>query len=247
MVEQKAREDDPNAKEQVNYKGQKSALLRDTTLGLVIRYLSGNKVLQYPEEKYPDYYKKKYSEEAQDEKQREVDQANRRSEENWRRENPRDAAAEDRRASSDLTLNESPDRQKDANGSGSDSEDNADGRQKKPHHDEERGQDVNLVNFEPQDPENPMNWSFGKKAFTTGMLCVLTFSIYIGSAIYSAGATSVEEQFHVSESVAVLGLSAFVAGYGLGPMLWSPLSEIPAIGRNPICKQSLGRRTFPNH
>lgn len=24
------------------------------------------------------------------------------------------------------------------------------------------------------------------------------------------------------------------SGYGLGPMLWSPMSEIPAIGRNSI-------------
>ena len=30
------------------------------------------------------------------------------------------------------------------------------------------------------------------------------------------------------------GLTLFVAGYGVGPMLWAPLSEIPQIGRNPI-------------
>jgi len=35
------------------------------------------------------------------------------------------------------------------------------------------------------DPENPLNWSSGKKAFVTACLCLLTFSIYIGSAIYS--------------------------------------------------------------
>ena len=33
---------------------------------------------------------------------------------------------------------------------------------------------------------------------------------------------------------ATLGLTTFVAGYGVGPMLWSPMSEIPQIGRNPI-------------
>lgn len=238
MDQGKSREDDPNAKEEVDYEGQKRALLRDTTLGLLIRYLSGYRLLRYPEEKNPEYYKKKYGEEAQNEKQHRVDEANRRSEENWRRENPREAAAEDAQESSAPTLNGSPHREKDEDSNGSDSADESDGRkEKKAHHDEERGKDVNLVEFEPHDAENPMNWSFGKKAFTTGMVCVLTFSIYIGSAIYSPGVTSVMEQFHVSESVAVLGLSAFVAGYGLGPMLWSPLSEIPAIGRNPICKR----------
>ena len=40
--------------------------------------------------------------------------------------------------------------------------------------------------------------------------------------------------FGVSQVAATLGLTIFVAGYGLGPMLWSPMSEIPQIGRNPI-------------
>ena len=44
----------------------------------------------------------------------------------------------------------------------------------------------------------------------------------------------VVEQFHVSRVVATLGLTLFVAGYGLGPMIWSPMSEIPQIGRNPV-------------
>jgi len=63
---------------------------------------------------------------------------------------------------------------------------------------------------------------------------MLTFSIYIGSAIYSAGEMGVEQHFHVSEVAATLGLTLFVAGYGLGPMIWSPMSEIPQFGRNAI-------------
>jgi DHA1 family multidrug resistance protein-like MFS transporter len=44
----------------------------------------------------------------------------------------------------------------------------------------------------------------------------------------------VEERFGVSEVAATLGLTLFVAGYGLGPMIWAPMSEIPIFGRNPI-------------
>lgn len=39
--------------------------------------------------------------------------------------------------------------------------------------------------------------------------------------------------FGVSETVASLGLALYVLAYGIGPMLWAPLSEIPVIGRNP--------------
>lgn len=68
----------------------------------------------------------------------------------------------------------------------------------------------------------------------TFQICLLTTSVYIGSSIYSAGTDSVVETFGVSRVAATLGLSLFVAGYGIGPMIWSPMSEIPQIGRNPI-------------
>ncbi|KAL8795253.1 MAG: hypothetical protein Q9195_002264 [Heterodermia aff. obscurata] len=42
------------------------------------------------------------------------------------------------------------------------------------------------------------------------------------------------ERCGVSQVAATLGLSLFVAGYGLGPMIWASMSEIPPIDRNPI-------------
>jgi DHA1 family multidrug resistance protein-like MFS transporter len=65
-------------------------------------------------------------------------------------------------------------------------------------------------------------------------ICLLTFSVYIGSAIYSAGPETAVKDFGVSQVKATLGLTLFVAGYGLGPMIWAPMSKIPQIGRNPI-------------
>jgi MFS transporter, DHA1 family, multidrug resistance protein len=50
------------------------------------------------------------------------------------------------------------------------------------------------------------------------MICLLTFSIYIGSAIYTAGIMDVEQTFGVSQVAATLGLTLFVAGYGTGPV-----------------------------
>lgn len=82
--------------------------------------------------------------------------------------------------------------------------------------------------------QNPMNWSQAKKFFVTFEICLLTTSVYIGSAIYSAGILDVSMVFGVSRVAATLGLTLFVAGYGIGPMLWSPMSEVPQIGRNPV-------------
>ncbi|KAL3440189.1 major facilitator superfamily domain-containing protein [Aspergillus insuetus] len=83
------------------------------------------------------------------------------------------------------------------------------------------------------DSENPQNWSTMKKFLVSCEIWLLTFAIYIGSAIYTPGIPGVSEQFGVSRVAAVLGLTVFVLGYGLGPMIWSPLSELPNIGRSP--------------
>ena len=65
-------------------------------------------------------------------------------------------------------------------------------------------------------------------------ICLLTVSIYSGSSIYAPAIPSLAETFGVSNVAAVLGLTLFVLGYGLGPMLWSPMSEVPYIGRTPV-------------
>ncbi|KAF2173280.1 hypothetical protein M409DRAFT_49746 [Zasmidium cellare ATCC 36951] len=101
--------------------------------------------------------------------------------------------------------------------------------------DQEKGKDVHIVSWwGDNDAENPRNWSLFKRCFVTFEICLLTTSVYIGSSIYSAGTESVMATFGVSQVAATLGLCLFVGGYGLGPMLWSPMSEIPFIGRNPI-------------
>ncbi|KAL7946824.1 MFS general substrate transporter [Trichoderma barbatum] len=79
------------------------------------------------------------------------------------------------------------------------------------------------------DPE-PLVW----KNLMIVQLCVLNFAVYMASSIYVPGELGVMEEFGVSEIVATWGLSLFTLGYGVGPMLWSPLSEMPKIGRSGI-------------
>jgi hypothetical protein len=69
-------------------------------------------------------------------------------------------------------------------------------------------------------------------------MALLTFSVYVGSAIYTAGIAgpnSIMSEFDVSMTTALVGLTVFVLGYGFSPMLWAPLSEFPSIGRLPVC------------
>ncbi|KIP02007.1 hypothetical protein PHLGIDRAFT_130975 [Phlebiopsis gigantea 11061_1 CR5-6] len=93
--------------------------------------------------------------------------------------------------------------------------------------------------YGPEDPDNPQNWSLRKKSFVTFEICLLTFSIYIGSAIYAPGIGSLSTQFGVSPVAGTLGLTIFVIGYGVGPMFLSPLSELPALGRTTVYILSL--------
>jgi len=98
--------------------------------------------------------------------------------------------------------------------------------------DPEKGKDVNIIDWTgDDDAHNPRNWSRAKKYFVTAQVVLLTFSVYIGSAIYTAGIQDVMLQFGVAQVPATLGLTLYVAGYGLGPLIWSPMSEVPQIGR----------------
>ena len=84
------------------------------------------------------------------------------------------------------------------------------------------------------DPANPQNWSLGKKNFVALILSLYTFAVYSGSAIYTPGQEGVMERFGVSATDSSLPLSLYVLAYGLGPLIWSPMSEVPIIGRNPV-------------
>ncbi|KAL0635824.1 Polyamine transporter 4 [Maublancomyces gigas] len=78
----------------------------------------------------------------------------------------------------------------------------------------------------PDDPDNPWNWPSSKRWFGTivpGCFCLLvTFS----SSVYVPGVYEVVKEFNVSLTVALLGISMYVVGLGLGPMFSAPLSEV---------------------
>ncbi|KAL8804579.1 MAG: hypothetical protein Q9182_002494 [Xanthomendoza sp. 2 TL-2023] len=92
-----------------------------------------------------------------------------------------------------------------------------------------------LVDFyTTDDPANPQNWSNPKRAFIALLICLYTFAVYSGSAIYTSSTLEIMSVFHVGSTAASLPLALYVLAYGIGPLIFSPLSELPLIGRNPV-------------
>lgn len=200
-------------------------LIRDTAFGHIVRFVSRGKFLQYQEEKDPSIWTKFI-----DEKQSGY------LAHHGTTEPPEDGKELETIGGVRTREDDEKEKRSESNGSsqtrvGEGNINRASGVKV----DAEKGKDLDVVTwYNENDPENPQNWGLGKKCFVTFEICLLTTSIYIGSSIYSAGTQSVMATFGVSQVAATLGLTLFVAGYGIGPMIWSPMSEIPQIGRNPI-------------
>ncbi|KZP04827.1 MFS general substrate transporter [Athelia psychrophila] len=103
------------------------------------------------------------------------------------------------------------------------------------HPEQVKAQPSNLVGwYGPEDQDNPRNWSFYKRAFVAFSISLLTFSVYVGSAIYTSSIPSLMADFGISQTRATLGLTLYVLAYGIGPMFLAPLQDMAHIGRNPI-------------
>ncbi|CDO57886.1 similar to Saccharomyces cerevisiae YBR008C FLR1 Plasma membrane multidrug transporter of the major facilitator superfamily [Geotrichum candidum] len=84
------------------------------------------------------------------------------------------------------------------------------------------------------DPENPQNWSNLKVCWIIGLTGLLCLAIYMGSSVYTPGVSMIMEDLNTTQVKAILPLTVFILGYGIGPMFLSPLSEHPPIGRTYI-------------
>lgn len=94
-----------------------------------------------------------------------------------------------------------------------------------------------LVTWKVDDPENPKNWSKAYKWWCTMCVALTCFVVAFNSAVITADIEGVAEEFHVSEEVALLTITLFVVGFGVGPMAFAPMSEI--LGRRPIYATTL--------
>lgn len=95
------------------------------------------------------------------------------------------------------------------------------------HHYEGSGTDEDpyVVSWLPIDARNPMQFSMARKAVITFMTAIATFVISLSSSAYSGSIQGIIDEFQIAREVGTLGLSLFVFGFAVGPLLWAPLSE----------------------
>lgn len=209
------------------------AVVRDSFLGTLVYFLSERRLFRHPEER-PDFVlPEKYAKACQDLPTQQGGDS--------------DASSQTRSDAATVVDSSRSERDSDGNNRTAETSSQTTARPSSDNVDLEKGQkgkvsqketvteDNNIVDwYGPDDPECPRNWSFFKRCFVTANICLLTFSIYIGSAIYSPGIGLLAQQFGVSDVAATLGLTLFIVGYGVGPMFLSPLSEIPQFGRTTV-------------
>ena len=116
-------------------------------------------------------------------------------------------------------------------------------------HDDEEGSEDAEKRRDPQeqfkvrfngdsDPENPRSFSIFRKWMIVSIVSAGSTCVTCASSMYTMTYSQIRAEFHVSRLVATLGLSLFVVGLGLGPMILGPLSEF--YGRRPIYIISFG-------
>lgn len=128
---------------------------------------------------------------------------------------------------------------------------------------------VKLVTFVPDDPQDPRNhpkwYKWCKYAWPSslgidihrpllfiGITFVCAFSVVevaFASAVVTGDFRDIEHEFHVGNVVTALSVSLMVVGFGLGPLLWSPLVSLHITFHLPILLQlptERNRRTSGN-
>ncbi|KAK9467027.1 major facilitator superfamily domain-containing protein [Lipomyces arxii] len=77
----------------------------------------------------------------------------------------------------------------------------------------------------PDDSQNPMNMSLFRKWVITMICSFGALNVTCTSIIYASAYEGIAEEFHSTRTKVLTGVTVYLIGIGLGPMLYSPLSE----------------------
>ncbi|KAG7194822.1 uncharacterized protein KQ657_004503 [Scheffersomyces spartinae] len=98
------------------------------------------------------------------------------------------------------------------------------------HPGDEEGIEVKDLDWDlPDDPLNPHNWPKYKKWYVTLTLALACLTASLGSSLFVSGTFEMMQRFGASQTLMISGLTFYMLGLALGPVIASPLSEM--IGR----------------
>ncbi|KIJ54461.1 hypothetical protein M422DRAFT_73490 [Sphaerobolus stellatus SS14] len=89
-----------------------------------------------------------------------------------------------------------------------------------------------VVNFDKGTGEDPREWSKGKKWYVTCTTAFLCLGVALGSSLVTGDMTGPTKEFGNEQIITNLSVTCFVIGFGLGPLIFAPLSEM--LGRRPM-------------
>lgn len=92
-------------------------------------------------------------------------------------------------------------------------------------HEKHDAQNETLDEITLDDDEDPMKFSVWRKWTMTVLTTSTSLSVTFGSSVFSSAIGVMSKEFGVSDMVMLLGVSLYVTGFALGPLLFGPLSE----------------------
>lgn len=78
----------------------------------------------------------------------------------------------------------------------------------------------------PDDKANPQNWSSFKKWFITFVVALDCLCVSLGSSIYVESVPDIMTEMGVSQRLGISGLTLYLVGLALGPIIAAPMSEL---------------------
>lgn len=88
------------------------------------------------------------------------------------------------------------------------------------------------VSWEHNDPEDPRLWPLWYRGLIVVTMSLGATVVSLFSTLYTSGIPGLESEFHISKTVALLGVTTYMLGMAFGTIISAPLSEM--VGRRPV-------------
>ena len=91
---------------------------------------------------------------------------------------------------------------------------------------------------QPEQYESPFDLPIWRKWVITILLALMTTAVTFASSVWSAATTTISEEFNVSETVSLLGVSLYVLGFAVGPIIWGKFTALRQFRMSCLCVSS---------